>query len=154
MCVFQTYTSHFQTHASILRCMCVFCLCLRCVSNVFVCSNLTYTQIFGQICVYFRRIHQIFHASTVIFRRMHLFCDVCASFQNVRAVFQTLLCVLTWHIRWFSDTYVSVSNVYITIPTHVSYFLAHAFILWRMCLFGSHLCCVSNVYVCTKPTHA
>jgi hypothetical protein len=99
-----------QTHASILRCMRVFCVCLRCVSNVFVCSNLTYTQVFGQICVYFRRIHHIF-------KRMRLFCDVCVSFAYVCAVFQTFLCVLTLHIRRFSDKYVCISDVYIKFST-------------------------------------
>ena len=48
---------------------------------------------------------------------MRLFCDVCVSFAYVCAVFQTFLCVLTLHIRRFSDKYVCISDVYITFST-------------------------------------
>ncbi len=74
--------------------------------------------------VYVIRIYHNWHACMVLFQRMRQFCDVCASFANVCAVFLMFLCVPTWHIRRFSDKYVCTSYAYITIDTHASYFFS------------------------------
>ena len=74
MCVFQTYTSHFPrkhcyipAHASVLRCMCFFSECSRCVSNVIVCSDLTHSLVFGHICDFLKCVHHNSHACVVFF---------------------------------------------------------------------------------------
>ena len=68
----------FIAYTSFLRCMCLSCWRLRCVSNVYVCYVPTHTHIFGQRCVLNKRINHIFHACVDLILRIHHFCDPCA----------------------------------------------------------------------------
>ena len=73
-----THECFFIAYTSFLRCMCLSCWRLRCVSNVYVCYVPTHTHIFGQRCVLNKRINHIFHACVDLILRIHHFCDPCA----------------------------------------------------------------------------
>ena len=120
--VFERMHGIYLAYASILWCISLFCWHLRSVSNVFVCSDLTHMQVFGQRCLFVLRIHQNWYACVVLFRLMRPIYDVCVSLTDVSVVFLTCMCVLDEHIRWFSDKDVCLSYVYIKIETPALHF--------------------------------
>ncbi len=91
-----------------LTCMCVLTLHIRWFSNKNVCLSYVYIKNWCACVVFFRLMRQIY--------------DVCVSLTDVSVVFLTCMCVLTLHIRWFSDKDVCSSYVYIKIDTHALYY--------------------------------
>ena len=144
----------FLAHASNLWCLCFFNRCYRCVSNVYVCSDLTHTQVFGQRCLFVLCIHQHWYACVVLFRLMRQKYDVCVSLTDVSVVFLTCLCVLVEHIRWFLDKDVCLSCVYIVIDTHALYY-SGSYVKFMMLVFLSEtfVLCFSRICVFEPSTY-
>ncbi len=62
--------------------------------------------------------------------------DVFVFLTDESVVFLTCMCVLTAHIRWFSDKDVCLSYVYITIDTH-AFLYSGSYVEFMMLVFLS-----------------
>jgi hypothetical protein len=136
--LFLMYTFDFRCQTSVFRrIQSIICKCAIFFSQILqfcdVCSHFANVSIVFLTCTcfFFDKAVWLSYVYITIATYAWYYLSACVNFvmstfffADVCAILLTCLCVLTWHIRRFSDKDVCMSFVYITIDTHASYFLS------------------------------